>query len=146
MIQKVLKWAPRVIAAIILLQTLLFKFGIGGAESLQLSQDLFSKLSLEVLGDPSHEATLRIGTGIMEMVASILMLIPRSAWFGGLMGVGAMSGAILSHLFFLGIKSEGTGHDDGGMLFIMAIVTLILCTTVVIQERTKVPVMKKFFA
>lgn len=81
----------RLIVAVILLQTLYFKFGAH-----QESVDLFTKL----VGD--MEAYLRITTGVLELIASILLLIPRTQILGALKVIGIMSGAMLSHALFLG--------------------------------------------
>jgi uncharacterized membrane protein YphA (DoxX/SURF4 family) len=103
-------WALRIIAAIILLQTLYFKFS-GHEESVAL----FTKLGIEPWG--------RIGTGVMELIASLLLLIPATVFIGAFLGIGLMAGAIFSHLTILGIESNG----DGGQLFIMAVVVLVSC-------------------
>jgi uncharacterized membrane protein YphA (DoxX/SURF4 family) len=103
-------WALRIIASIILLQTLYFKFS-GHEESVAL----FTKLGIEPWG--------RIGTGVMELIASLLLLIPATVFIGAFLGIGLMAGAILSHLTILGIESNG----DGGQLFIMAVVVLVSC-------------------
>jgi putative oxidoreductase len=106
----ILSWALRIAAAAILLQTLYFKF-TGHPESVEL----FTKLGVEPWG--------RIGTGVIELIAGILLLIPATVFIGGFLGVGLMSGAILSHLTVIGIESK----DDGGTLFILAIVVLLCC-------------------
>jgi uncharacterized membrane protein YphA (DoxX/SURF4 family) len=103
-------WALRIIAAIILLQTLYFKFS-----GLEESVALFTKLGIEPWG--------RIGTGVMELIASLLLLIPATVFIGAFLGIGLMAGAIFSHLTILGIESNG----DGGQLFIMAVVVLVSC-------------------
>ena len=89
-------WILRVAAAGILLQTLFFKFS-GAAESVYI----FSALGIEPYG--------RIGTGIAELICSVLILMPRTTWIGALGGSGIMTGAILSHLFVLGIVVFGAG-------------------------------------
>lgn len=104
----ILSWLLRMVAAIILLQTLYFKF-TGHPQSV----DLFTKLGVEPWG--------RIGTGIIELVAGILLLVPSTAFKGGFLSFGLMSGAILSHLTVIGIESMG----DGGTLFTLAIVVFI---------------------
>ena len=101
----------RVAAAIILLQTLYFKF-----TAQPESVELFSKLGVEPWG--------RIGTGIIELVTSILLLIPSTVFIGALLGVCLMFGALLSHLLVIGIQSQG----DGGQLFVLAILVLFICT------------------
>lgn len=108
---KKLSWLFRIAAAVILFQTLYFKF-TGHPESV----DLFTKLGVEPWG--------RIGTGVIELIAGVLLLIPSTVIFGAILGIGLMGGAILSHLLVIGIESKG----DGGQLFILAIVTLVCCS------------------
>jgi uncharacterized membrane protein YphA (DoxX/SURF4 family) len=108
--KKVLSLLLRIVAAVILLQTLYFKF-TGAPESV----DLFTKLGVEPWG--------RIGTGVVELFTGILLLIPSTAFLGAFLGMGVMTGAIGSHLLVLGIESAG----DGGTLFILAIVVFIAC-------------------
>lgn len=103
-------WAARLTAAIILLQTLYFKFG-AQAESVYI----FSKLGVEPWG--------RIGSGVIELIASILILIPRISWIGAGLGLGVMAGAVLSHLTILGIDVLG----DGGYLFFLALIVALSC-------------------
>jgi len=108
--KKGLSWIVRIAAAVILLQTLYFKFSAHPQ-----SVELFTKLGVEPWG--------RIGTGVMELITSILLLLPATAFIGSFLGLGIMSGAILSHLFVLGIESFG----DGGTLFTLAIITFVCC-------------------
>lgn len=103
-----LYWVLRILAAVILLQTLFFKFS-GAEESIYI----FSTLGMEPWG--------RIGTGIVELVASILILLPRTTAFGAVLAVGTMSGAIFFHLTRLGIEVRG----DHGQLFIYALLVFI---------------------
>jgi uncharacterized membrane protein YphA (DoxX/SURF4 family) len=124
---KIISWICQIVAAIILLQTLFFKF-TGAEESIYI----FSELGVEPIG--------RIGSGIVELVAGILLLTPRLNWLGALLGLGTMAGAILSHLTVLGIDILG----DGGYLFILAVVTLVCCAVVVFLNRRRVPVLQNF--
>jgi putative oxidoreductase len=100
----------RIAAAAILLQTLYFKF-TGHPESVEL----FTKLGVEPWG--------RIGTGVIELITGMLLLVPATAFIGAFLGIGLMSGAILSHLTVIGIESKG----DGGQLFMLAIIVLVIC-------------------
>nr|WP_199002101.1 DoxX family membrane protein [Flavobacterium sp. ASV13] len=113
-------WILRIVAAGILLQTLFFKFS-GAAESVYI----FSALGIEPYG--------RIGTGIAELVCSVLILMPRTTYIGALSGSGIMTGAILSHLFVLGIVVE----NDGGFLFLLAVLTLICCLALLYFNKNK---------
>lgn len=129
--KKVIKYLPRFIAAIILLETLLFKFGIGGEAFLNESRSLFISLTMAIFGHSDYEAYLRIGTGIMELIASILLLWPKHAGLGALLGIGLMMGAIISHIFFIGIIVG----NDGGQLMVMALIVLMCCTKVLFDEK-----------
>jgi len=104
----ILYWVLRILAAVILLQTLFFKFS-GAEESIYI----FSTLGMEPWG--------RIGTGVVELVASILILLPRTTAFGAVLAVGTMSGAIFFHLTRLGIEVRG----DHGQLFIYTLLVFI---------------------
>jgi uncharacterized membrane protein YphA (DoxX/SURF4 family) len=117
----ILSWILRITAAVILLQTLYFKF-TGAEESIYI----FTALGVEPYG--------RIATGILELITVILILIPRTTFLGALLGSGIMVGAIFSHLFVLGVEVE----NDGGTLFILAIVTLVCCVTLIFLNRDKV--------
>lgn len=109
-----------IIAAIILLQTLYFKF-TGAPESVYI----FGELGIEPLG--------RIGTGIAELIISILLIVKRYSFLGAILGLGVMSGAILSHIFVLGIEVQ----HDGGLLFGMAILVFVLLLITISLQKTK---------
>ncbi len=124
---KILTWIIRIVAAVILLQTLYFKFS-GAEESIYI----FTTLGIEPFG--------RIGSGIVELIAAILLLIPRTTLLGAILGSGLMIGAIFSHLFVLGIEVQ----NDGGTLFILAIITFLCCTILVFQNRHQISGLLKF--
>lgn len=121
-------WIVRLVAAVIMLQTLYFKFS-GAEESIYI----FSRLGAEPWG--------RIGSGVVELIASILILFPRTSGYGALIGLGVMSGAILSHLVILGIEIQ----NDGGLLFFYACVVFISCFYLVWINRKQLPVLNKLF-
>ena len=118
--KKVTIWVLRLVPAIILLQTLFFKF-TGAEESVYI----FTTLGAEPYG--------RIGSGIAELIAAILLLIPSKSHWGAFLGAGVMAGAIASHLFVLGIEVK----DDGGTLFILAVITFIVCSIILVLNRNK---------
>ena len=122
-----LTWIIKLTAVIILLQTLYFKF-TGASESVYI----FSTLGIEPFG--------RIGSGIVELVASILILIPRTTLLGALMALGTLLGAIFSHVFVLGIVVQ----KDGGTLFTLAIITLLCCLFLIFQNNERIPDLLKF--
>ena len=107
-------------AAVILLQTLFFKF-TGAPESVYI----FNELGIEPYG--------RIGTGIVELIVAGLLLFKRTSLFGSILGLGVISGAILSHLFVLGIEVQ----NDGGLLFGLAILVFILLTINLTLQQEK---------
>ena len=110
--------ALRIIAAIILAQTLFFKFS--GAEE---SVWIFQQLGAEPWG--------RLGSGVAELICVVLSLYPRTAWLGALGGLGVISGAIVSHLLLLGIEVKG----DGGLLFYLAVVVFVCCAATLWFQR-----------
>jgi uncharacterized membrane protein YphA (DoxX/SURF4 family) len=117
-----LSWFLQIVAALILAQTLFFKFS--GAEE---SKFIFRTLGVEPWG--------RWATGVLELVAVVLLVLPGWAVFGALLSVGLMAGAIFSHLTKLGIAVQG----DGGLLFGLAVVVLLSGAGVVWLRRFELP-------
>jgi uncharacterized membrane protein YphA (DoxX/SURF4 family) len=122
-------WVLRLLAAIILLQTLYFKFS-AAPESIYI----FSKLGMEPWG--------RIGTGVVELIAGILLLIPATTAFGAMLAIGVMTGAIFFHLTRLGISVQ----NDGGQLFIYALLVFVSSIALVIIQRNDLVVVRKILA
>lgn len=112
----------RIVPAVILLQTLFFKF-TAAPESVYI----FEKLGLEPWG--------RIGLGVLELIVAVLILVPKTTSLGALIGIGIMGGAIFSHLTKLGIVVQ----NDGGTLFFLALVTFIFCVVLVWTNRNQIP-------
>lgn len=124
--KNILAWGLRLVAAIIMLQTLFFKF-TGAEESIYI----FSTLGMEPWG--------RLGTGLVELIASILILIPKTTVLGALLALGIMGGAILSHIFFLGISVQG----DHGQLFVYALLVFFSALTLLYMYRRDLPIWNK---
>lgn len=116
--KKYLPLALRIIVAIILIQTLRFKF-TAHPDSIYI----FSKVGMEPYG--------RIITGIVELIAGVLILIPKTAWIGASLALGVIGGALLMHLTKLGIEV----NNDGGVLFITAVITFLLSGVVLWNNR-----------
>lgn len=112
----------RFIAAAIMIETLFFKF-TGAPESVYI----FSKMGME--------SWWRYGQGIWELLASALLLMPRYTWAGGILTLGALGAAIISHLTILGIEIQG----DHGLLFAMALVTFTCGFIVTYLHRREIP-------
>lgn len=119
----------RVVAALILVQTLFFKF-TGAPESVYI----FTKVGAEPFG--------RIGSGVVELIAAILLFVPRFTWLGAGLACGVMFGAIGSHLTILGIEVKG----DGGLLFALACVVFLCSLFVLWVERSKIPMIGTFLS
>lgn len=126
MIKTIFIWILKLIAAVILLQTLYFKF-----TAKPESVELFTILGMEPWG--------RIGTGVAELIASILILIPRTTLLGALMGLGLMAGAIFFHLTKLGVNFGGDA-----VLFIYAVIVFVCCLVLIIIYRKNIPQLLKF--
>ncbi len=121
-----LSWLLRITAAVILAQTLFFKF-TAAPESVYI----FDKVGLGAPG--------RIGSGIAELIAVILLLIPGTVWLGAALALGVMGGAIMSHLTVLGIVVM----NDHGLLFGLAL-TVALCSAILLLiHRRSIPVIGK---
>jgi hypothetical protein len=121
-------WVLQLVAAGILLQTLFFKF-TGAEESVYI----FSTLGAEPWG--------RIGSGIVELIASVLLLLPATASLGAILAAGVMAGAIFSHLTVLGLEVKG----DGGLLFALAVIVFASSAIVLTIRRTQLPVVGPYF-
>jgi uncharacterized membrane protein YphA (DoxX/SURF4 family) len=121
----IISWICRIAVAIILLQTLFFKFT--GAEE--------SKYIFTTLVGAEFEAYGRIGSGIVELAAAVLLLIPATGWLGALLALGTISGAIFSHLTKLGIVVK----DDGGLLFGLAIAVFVASAFLLLVHRKELP-------
>jgi hypothetical protein len=122
-------WALQLIVAGILLQTLFFKF-TGAAESVYI----FSTLGAEPWG--------RIGSGVVELIAAILLLCPATITVGAVLALGVIAGAIASHLTVLGIEVQG----DGGLLFFLALAVFVSSAAILYLRRGEIPVLGVWLA
>jgi len=116
----------KLVVAIILLQTLYFKF-TGAAES----KFIFESVGMEPWG--------RIGSGFVELVAAILILIPRTTWLGAFLALGTVTGAIFFHFTKLGIVIL----DDGGLLFILACTVFLFSSIILWNEKDRIPLINR---
>jgi uncharacterized membrane protein YphA (DoxX/SURF4 family) len=125
--QNIASWIVRLTAAVILLQTLFFKF-TGAPESVYI----FTKVGMEPWG--------RYGSGVVELIAAILLLSSRHCWLGAVLALGMMGGAIMSHLTKLGIVVQ----NDGGLLFGLAVVVAVCSLITLVLHRRQIPYIAKF--
>ncbi len=110
--------ALSIVAAVILLQTLYFKF-----TAASVSVHIFTTLGIEPWG--------RIGSGVVELISGILLFNPKTSLYGAILALGTMAGAIMSHLLFLGIEVQG----DGGHLFLLAMIVTLCSLGVIFIKR-----------
>ena len=122
-IKTIIYWGARIVAAIIMLQTLYFKF-TASPESVYI----FTEVGMEPWG--------RIGVGAMELIASSLILVTATAWLGAGLALGLMAGAIGMHLTILGIEVQ----NDGGQLFLYAVIVLVCSLYILWYDLDKVKV------
>ena len=122
-VSTVVSWVLQFVVAVILLQTLFFKF-TGAAESVYI----FSTLGAEPWG--------RIGSGVVELIAAILLLVPATVTVGAALALAVIAGAILSHLTILGIEVQG----DGGLLFVLALTVFVASAAILVLRRNEIPV------
>lgn len=118
---RTVSWVLQVVVALILAQTLFFKF-TAAPESVYI----FQTLGMEPWG--------RIGSGVAELIAVVLMMMPRTVVFGAGLALGVITGAVMSHLTKLGIVVQ----DDGGLLFGLAVVVLGSSLTILWLRRGEV--------
>ena len=130
--KKYIPFIIRLAVAIILIQTLRFKL-TAHPDSVYI----FEQVGLEPIG--------RIGIGIAELIAGILIVIPRTAWLGATLTLGIIGGAIMMHLTQLGIEVPFEGKPDGGTLFITAIIVFLLSAITLWLQRRNIPIIGKKF-
>ena len=120
--KRYIKLGLRIVIAIILIQTLRFKF-TAHPDSVYI----FTQTGLEPYG--------RIGIGILELIAGVLILVPKTVWLGASLTIGVLSGAVFFHLTSLGIVV----NNDGGVLFFTAVTTIVLSVITLFLYKKDIP-------
>lgn len=115
----------RILVSVLLLQTLFYKF-TAHPDSVYI----FTQIGMEPYG--------RVGIGILELITAILFLFPKLVWLGSVLSIGIISGAILMHFTLLGIEI----NNDGGSLFYIALIVLVLSIILLIIERKNIPIIR----
>jgi putative oxidoreductase len=118
----------RLVVSILLLQTLFFKF-TAAPESVYI----FETIGMEPYG--------RIGSGIAELIAAILILLPSTVWIGAGLSAAIISGALFFHLSELGIEIQ----NDGGTLFYLALIVFAFSVIILWDQRHQIPLIKNLF-
>jgi len=119
--KRIIYWIIRLVPAVILLQTLFYKFSAA-----PVSVYIFESLGLEPVG--------RIGIGVLELIAAAMILLPRTSILGAVLSLGLMMGALFSHLTVIGVNV----HNDGGQLFALALIVALFSVFILIAERSKI--------
>lgn len=138
----IVSWACRIVAAVILLQTLFFKF-TAAPESIYIFTKVGTLAHTVVpsISVSTAEVWGRIGSGMMELIAALLLLTPRLVWAGALLALAATAGAVISHLTVLGIEVQG----DKGLLFALALTVFSTSGIALFLHRKQIPVIGKRF-
>jgi putative oxidoreductase len=121
--QLIASWLLQIVTAVILFQTLFFKF-----TAAEESVYIFTRVGAEPWG--------RIASGVVELIATILLLVPATSVLGALVALAVISGAIVSHLTLLGIVVK----DDGGLLFGLAVIVFLASLGILVIRRRELPV------
>lgn len=135
-------WACRAVAAVILLQTLFFKF-TAAPESVYIFTKVGSLVHavMPVISISMAEKFGRLGSGVMELIAGILLITPKYVWAGAVLAMATTFGAIATHLTVLGIDVLG----DKGLLFGLAITVFVTSAIALYIHRRDIPVRGKRF-
>jgi uncharacterized membrane protein YphA (DoxX/SURF4 family) len=127
----VIPWGAQVVVAVVLAQTLFFKFTYAPE-----TQVIFAGRG----GRPAATAV-----GIAELLCVILLLVPRTAAIGAALSLLVISGAIFTHLTSLGIQvvDPATGKGDGGLLFGLALLVALGSVIVLVFRRHQLPYLSR---
>ena len=130
---KLIPWAAQVIVALILAQTLFFKFTYAPE-----TEVIFADRG----GRPAATAL-----GVVELLCVILLLVPRTAAIGAALSLLVISGAIFTHLTSLGIQvvDPATGEGDSGLLFGLAVVVALGSAVVLGFRWRQLPYLSRLF-
>ena len=122
----IVSWVLRLFAAIILGQTLFFKF-----TAAEESVAIFSAIGMEPHG--------RIIIGILELIAAILLLVPSTVSYGAILSWGVMSGAIMGHLTKIGIEGDHLS------LFLLAVAVWLSSAILMFLHKGQIPILRHMF-
>jgi hypothetical protein len=128
--QSIASWALQLTVAVILFQTLFFKF-----TAAEESVYIFSTLG-QMVGLPFAEPWGRIGSGVLELAAVALILYPPTVAIGALLSLGVITGALASHAL-IGVVVK----DDGGLLFGLAVTVFLASLAILYIRRNELPVL-----
>ena len=131
---KAIPWTAQIIVAIILAQTLFFKF-------------TYAPETQVIFGDRGGRPAA-IAVGVFELVCVVLLLIPRTASVGAVLSLAVISGAIFTHLTSLGIqiRDPGTNETDGGLLFALALIVATGSIVVLTFRWRELPLLRSWLA
>lgn len=121
-------WVLRIALAGLYLMMSLPKFA--GAD---MTIHIFSSIGIEPWG--------RYLTGAIEVLVFLLVLIPATTIYGVLLSLVTIFGALMTHFFIIGIvvKNASGTINDGGEIFITALIILALSLINLYVHRSAVP-------
>jgi uncharacterized membrane protein YphA (DoxX/SURF4 family) len=131
---KAIPWAAQIIVAVILAQTLFFKF-------------TYAPETQVIFGDRGGRSAATV-VGFVELVCVILLLVPQTAAIGAVVSLAVIGGAIFTHLTSLGIQitNPATGESDGGLLFGLALAVAIGSLVVLAFRWRQLPFVNSWVA
>jgi hypothetical protein len=126
-------WAAQVGVALILAQTLYFKFTYAP--------------ETQVIFGPRGGRPAATAVGLAELLCVVLLLVPRTAALGALLALLVIGGAIFTHLTSLGVQviDPATGQGDGGLLFVLALLVAAGSVVVLALRWPELPLARRLF-
>lgn len=124
-------WAAQILVALILAQTLFFKFTYAP--------------ETQVIFGPRGGRPAATAVGLVELLCVVLLLIPRTAASGALLSLLVISGAIFTHLTSLGVQiiDPVTRKGDGGLLFFLACVVALGSLLILAFRWRELPLLRR---
>jgi uncharacterized membrane protein YphA (DoxX/SURF4 family) len=140
-LRKHIEWLPVIFMVFILAGSLPFKFS-GHPQPTHIFNTVGEWLGLELFKEYGA-----VFIGAVELIASILLLIPKTRVYGAVVALGTMAGAIFFHLFTpLGVTVQwmenGIPQEDG-TLFYTAVLVFVCAVWLILRRRNELPVIGK---
>lgn len=139
-----LPWVLAVYIAFVFIQSLFFKF-TNAPETVHIFTTIGMWLGIELFSNYGAYVV-----GAVELVASILLFVPRTQVVGAALALGVMTGAIFFHLVSpLGVvvgNAEMGVEADGGLLFGMACGVWVAGAIILWLRRDRVVELLPFLA
>jgi len=142
--KQAMPWILVIYIGFVFIQSLFFKFA-GSQETVLIFNTIADWMAgigfLAGIAEP-FRAYGGTTVGLTELVATILLLVPRTRLWGALLSLGVISGAIFFHLGTpLGVDRviDVDGNTDGGVLFFMACGVWVASAITIYLNRDQLP-------